>query len=920
MTIGGTPHELRGRRAECARLDRLVAGVRSGQGEVLVVRGEAGIGKSALLDHLVRQADGCRVARASGVESEMELPYAGLHQLCAPMLDLSERLPAPQREALAVAFGTAAGGPPDRFLVGAATLSLLAEQSDRKPLLCVMDDAQWLDQASAQALTFVGRRLLAERVGMVFGLRDPVTGPDWRGIPELTVGRLADEHAAALLDAVIPGRLDEHVRDRIVAETRGNPLAVLELPRGLTAAELAGGFGRPDARSLTSQIEQNFVRRAQALPSQTQRLLLTAAAEPAGDVQLLLRALAVLDVPVDAASPAEEAELIELGARVRFRHPLVRSATYRAATSADRRDVHRALAEATDPGADPDRRAWHRAHGAAGPDEDVAAELVSSAARAQRRGGIAATAAFLRRATELTPDPGTRASRALAAAQATLHAGAFETALRLLVTAGEGPVDAGRHARVDLLRAHIAFASGHSVDAPPLLLDAARRLEPHDVDLSRDTYLDAIAAATFAGRLATGTGLPEAALAARSAPQPQVRRKRDLLLDSVSTLFTDGYPAAVPLIKQAVQAFAEPDGTLEQDDQRWLWLAAVVAVHVWDDESWDVLTARHVRIARELGDLTELPLVLNSRLVLNLWSGQFQAATSLLTEIRTIQETTGIGLAPYGAIIQAAWRGTDDAAALIAASMDDALTRREGSGVLVSHWARALLMNGRARYQEALPSAQGATEFPEFGVANWALSELFESAVRSGRPELAAETLSRLTEMTEASGTEWALGVLARAKALLATGPAAEAGYREAIERLGRTRVRMELARAHLVYGEWLRREGRRQDAREQLRTAYEMFRTAGADAFADRSRHELAATGEAVDERARRTGDALTPQEAHIAELAGSGLTNAEIGARMFLSQHTVEWHLRKVFTKLGITSRRQLRPAGDTSPGLAG
>lgn len=912
MAVGRPAPELRGRRSECARLDHVVAGVRSGEGQVLIVRGDAGIGKTALLEYLVGQSESCRVARAAGVESEMELPFAGLHQLCAPMLNLSDRLPQPQRDALAVAFGLEFGGPPDRFLVGAAVLSLLSAASESQPLLCVIDDAQWLDHASAQALTFVGRRLFADRVGLVFAVREPVTGPEWRGFPELVVGGLSDRHAGTLLDAVVPGRLDEHVRDRIVAETRGNPLALLELPRGLTAGELAGGFERPDARPLASQIEQNFARQVQTLPPDTQWLLLTAAAEPVGDVPLLLRALAVLEVPVSAAAPAEAAGLIDLGARVRFRHPLVRSAAYRTADPTDRRRAHQAIAAAIDPDLDPDRRAWHHASGASGPDEDVAAELVSSADRAQHRGGVSATAAFLQRATELTPDPAMRANRALAAAQATLRAGAFESASRLLVTAGEGPVDDLHQARVNLLRAQIAFVSGHSLESGPMLLAAARRLEPLDLDLARDTYLDAIAAGQFAGRLAGGVGLKSAAQAARAAPTPDRLRKRDLVLDGVATLFTDGYPAAVAPATRAVRAFSGADSSADQDDLRWLWMASLLAVNLWDEESWEALTTRHIRIARELGDLNELPLVLNHRVLLNLFSGEISAAAALVAEIRTINDATGVGLTPYGAICLAAWRGRpDESTALTSAARHDAMSRGEGGGFATTHFADAILLNGLAKYEQALASAREATAFPaELGIASWALPELIEAAAHSGRPDQAADGFERLGRMAQVCGTDWALGVFARSKGLLTkTRAAAESAYQEAIERLSRTRMRMELARAHLVYGEWLRREGRRQDARVQLRTAHKMFSTAGVDAFVDRAAHELAATGEAVSERSGRASDSLTAQESRIAELAGAGLTNAEIGAEIFLSQHTVEWHLRKVFTKLGITSRKQLR-----------
>ncbi len=912
MASGAAAHELRGRRTECELLDRLVARVRSGHGQALLVRGDAGVGKSALLDYAVTRSTGCRVARAAGVESEMELAFAGLHQLCAPMLDLRDRLPGPQREALDVAFGYSAGSPPDRFLVGVAVLSLLATVSEDGPLLCVVDDAQWLDQVSAQTLTFVSRRLLAERIGVVFAVREPAAELVWRGLPELSVGGLANEDARALLDSVVPGRLDEKVRDRIVAETRGNPLALLELPRGLTAEELAGGFGRPDAQPLASQIERTFARRVLTLPAPTRKVLLTAAAEPVGDVTLLLRATSLLDLPISAAAPAEAAELIELGSRVRFRHPLVRSAIYRAATPAHRRDVHRALAEATDPALDPDRRAWHRAHATVGTDEEVAAELVSSADRAQSRGGVAAAAEFLRRATELTPDPAMRAMRALAAAQAELRSGAFETALKLLLVADEGPADELHQARVQLLRAQISFASGHDMAAPRLLLEAARRLEPLDSGLARDTHRDAMAAAILAGGLADGAGVLEVAGAVHAAPNPVPPRPGDRLLDSLAVLFTDGYDAAVPLAKEALRAFRAEDAATASD-LPWLWLAAITAADFWDDESWSILTARHVQAARDVGNRSDLPLTLNSLVFVHLFAGERAAAASLVAEIQAIGEATGSGLAPYGALALAAWRGNEaEAVPLIEASMADVVARGEDAGIMVTHWARALLLNGLTRYSDALTAASAAADHAlESAAAYWSLSELVESAVRSGRPELAARAYERLAATTRATGTAWGLGALARCGALLATGDAADALYRQAIEHLGRTRLRMELARTHLVYGEWLRRENRRQEARDQLRSAHTILTAAGADAFADRARRELAAAGESIDERATGASDTLTAQEANIARLAGSGLTNAEIGAQLFLSPHTVEWHLRKVFTKLGITSRRQLRPS---------
>jgi DNA-binding CsgD family transcriptional regulator/tetratricopeptide (TPR) repeat protein len=913
MTSGAAARQFRGRRAECAVLDRVVADVRSGRGRAMVIRGEAGVGKSALLAYVVGRSSGCRVARAAGVESEMELPFAGLHQLCAPMLDLRDRLPGPQREALAVAFGHSAGTPPDGFLVGVAVLGLLAAVSEDGPLLCLIDDAQWLDQTSAQTLAFVARRLLAERVGVVFSVREPAAAPAWRSLPELIVRGLTNGDARALLDSAVPGRLDAQVRDRIVAETRGNPLALLELPRGLTAAELAGGFGRPDAQPLASKIERTFAVRMRSLPEPTQKVLLAAAAEPLGDARLLRLATKLLELPASAAAPAEAAGLVHLGSRVRFRHPLVRTAIYRAATPADRRDVHRALAEATDPAVDPDRRAWHRAQAADDADEDVAADLVGSAERAQRRGGVAAAAEFLRRATELTPDPATRATRALVAAEAEMRCGAFETALKLLLTADEDPADELHGARVNLMRAQIAFASGHDMAAPRLLLEAGRRLEPLDSELARDTYRDAMGAAVLAGGFADGSGVLEVARAVLAAPRPARYRPGDLLLDSRAVLHIDGYSAAVPLAKEALAAFRTED-TSGVRDQPWLWLAAVTAADLWDDESWAILTARHVRVARDVGDLSVLPLILNSLVYVHLFSGDRVAAASLVAEIQAIEEATGVALAPYGALALAAWRGDEATAApLIETSMADVVTRGEDSGVMVTHWAQSLLLNGLGRYQDAVPPARSATEHPiESAVVYWALSELIESAVRSGQPELAAGAYQRLSATARACGTEWALGVQARAGAQLASGRTAEVLYGQAIEHLGRTRIKMELARSHLLYGEWLRRENRRRDARRQLRTAHDMLTASGADAFADRARRELAAAGESVAERATRASDSLTVQEAHIARLAGGGLTNAEIGAQLFLSPHTVEWHLRKVFTKLGITSRKQLRRSG--------
>jgi DNA-binding CsgD family transcriptional regulator len=905
------PAGLVDRWAEREELDRLVAGVRGGQSRVLVLRGEAGVGKTALLEHLAATAPGCRIARAAGVESEMELPYAGLHALCAPLLDRLDRLPGPQRDALRTAFGLVAGPPPDRFMVGLAVLSLLADVAEERPFICIVDDAQWLDRVSAQTLAFVARRLLAERLALVFGVREPTDEHVLDGLPELVLGGLPAEDARQLLDATIPGPLDERVLDRILGEAGGNPLALLELPRGLKPIAVAGGFGLPGEQPLAGRIEQGFVRRLEPLPAETRRLVLLAAAEPVGNVTLLWRAAALLAIGPDAAGPAQAAGLVEIGARVRFRHPLVRSAAYRSAAPPERREVHRALAAATDAELDPDRRAWHRAYAAEGPDEDVAGELERSAGRAQARGGLAAAAAFLEQATALTPDPAQRGLRALAAAEAMLRAGAFDAALVLLATAGEAPLDPLASARADLLRAQIAFASRHGSESAPLLLAAARRLAPLDDALARETYLEAFSAARLAGA-ATDAAAAVSHAVRQLPPPPGGPGLVDLLLDATAARFTDGYADGVPVRQRAVRAFRTRDLTVEEG-LRWLWLASSEAAELWDDESWAILVARHVDIARAAGALGALPLTLHSRAVAYVLAGELAAAASLVAELDAVQQATGTVLAPYAALTLTAWRGrAAEFGALLDTTLGAIAARGETTGMLVAQWAQAVLANSLGHYDEAIRAAREAAEHPhQPSLASWSLGELVEAATKSGQTRLAAQAFARLAPATGAAGTDWALGIEARARALLGGGDEAERSYREAIERLGRTRLRGELARAHLLYGEWLRGGERRADAREQLRIAHDMLASAGAEAFAERARRELAATGETVRRRTAATHDVLTPQETQIARLAAGGHTNPEIGAQLFISPRTVEYHLRKVFGKLEISSRKELADA---------
>ncbi len=912
MASRGPRSLLRGRRSECETLDRLVEDVRAGRSSVLALRGEAGIGKTALLEYVRDNASGCRIARAAGVESEMEMAFGGLHQLCAPYLNRLDRLPGPQREALATAFGLTAGTPPARFLVGLAVLSLLADVADEKPLLCLVDDAQWLDRVSAQTLAFVARRLLAEPIGLLFAVREPSVDLDLTAPQQLHVGRLSDGDARALLDSVTPGRLDERVRDRIVAETQGNPLALLELPRGLTAAELAGGFGRPDARPLANHIEQSFLRRVRALRADTQQLLLIAAAEPVGDPALLERAAKRLGVEAPAAAaPAEADGLIVLGTRVRFRHPLVRAAAYRAAAPQDRQNVHRALAEATDPDADPERRAWHRANATTSPDETVAAELERSAGRAHARGGVAAAAAFLERAAELTPDPARRGSRVLAAARAKYQAGAFDAALELLDAAELSPLDDVDRARAGLLRGQVMFASRSASAGLPLLLTAGKRLEPLDPVLARDTYRDALYAALTAGRLPVGAREVDVATAALSAPPVPHPGRADLLLRGLAVVVTEGYAAGVPMLRRALNEF-RAEAVSREEGLGWLPLACRMAHDAWDFDSWSVLSARLVELARETGTLSVLPSALLLRLSNRVFAGELAVAESLAVEAVTIGAATGSRFfAQYATLVLEPWKGGEaETRRVVDAITQDPVLRGEGKVMTATQWASAVLYNGLGRYAEAYVAAEQGCEHPEeLGLSISSVAELVEAAARSGRPARASAAARRLGEMAQASGTDWALGTWAGARAQVSEGPAADALHREAIERLGRTEVRAVLARTRLVYGEWLRREGRRLDAREQLGIAYEMLGHIGARAFAERARRELQATGETVRKRIAAEHTVLTAQEAQIARLAGDGLTNPEIGALLFISPHTVEWHLRKVFTKLGIVSRRQIR-----------
>jgi len=904
---------LTGRGGDCEQLDRMLHRVRAGESSVLVIRGAAGIGKTALVDHCARGASGCRVVHVAGVESELELPFAALQQLCGPMLSSLPALPEPQQRALQIAFGLTTGSPPDRFVVGLAVLSLFAEVAAHQPLVCLIDDAQWLDEASSQVLGFVGRRLLAEAVLLLFAVREAGGARRFPDLPGLTIEGLADADARELLAATVAGPLDHQVRDRIVAETGGNPLALLELPRGMTRAELAGGFGVPTAGTVSGHVEERYRARINALPNPTRRLILLAAADPTGDATLLWRAARMLEVGPEAAETDDGAQLLEIGSRVRFRHPLVRSAAYTAASQDDRRRAHLALAAATDRDVDPDRRAWHLAVAATGPDEVIAAELERTASRAQARAGLPAAATFLQHSAALTPEPSRRAERALAAAYANAQAGAYEDALGLLAHVEADAVDDLQLARAEQLRGQIHWAARPGAEAPVALLNAAKRLEPLSVALARETYLHAWTAATIAGPLAEPGGhLVDVSRAARAAGAADPVRPCDLLLDGLIALVLDGREGAASDLRRAVDAFVS--GAVAVDDWlQWGLLVQTASIALWDVESYLVLSSRQIEVARESGALSPLSIALGGRGAVLTWCGDFAAASALADERDAVNAVTGSQLATSHDMFLAGYRGRPaEALLLVSRTIADVVGRGEGWPVQMANWSTAVLYNGLGQYEDALAAAEAACEETYLVVGTQvALPELIEAAARAGKSALAEEAMGRLSAMTAIEGADWAAGVEARCRAVVSQRAEAEHWYREAIDRLRRTPLRPDLARAQLLYGEWLRRENRRVDARQQLRIAHDTFVEMGADGFAERARRELVATGETVRRRTPDRANVLTPQEAHVARLACDGRRNSDIGAELFLSARTVEWHLRKVFTKLGISSRRELKDA---------
>ena len=898
-----------GRTSECRRLDEMLAQARDGRSAVLVIRGEPGIGKTSLLRYAARQASGLRVVEVEGVQAEQELPLSGIQRFAAPLLEALGEIPEPQQNALRVASGISPGDTPDRFLVAVAVLNLLAAIAAKRPVLCLVDDAQWLDAQSLGALGFVARRLGADAVEMVFALRAPTTTPALDGLPGLSLDGLEELDARALLSRVMPGRLDDRVRDRIIGETRGNPLALQELSRGMSRSERAGGFPPLRTGGLTGRVEERYLRRVARLPEPTRRLILLAAAEPLGDAALLWRAADRLSLEPGALAPATEAGLVEIDDRVRFHHPLVRSAVYRAASASERRCVHEALAQACDPGLAVDSRTWHRGLAAAGPDESVAADLERCAGRARDRGGLAAAAAFLERATALTPGPALQAGRALAAAEASFQAGEFEAAQRLLATAQSGALDGFQQARAALLRGHAAAVSRYGNDAAALLLEAARRLEPFDVSLARRAYLTAWSGAVTAHHLGGASVLLEVSQAIRVLPPlPPDPHPLDLMIDAFALLVTDGHAAAMPLLRRA------SDGVMQlavEDVVRWGWHVGGVRTAMWHDEAITVYE-RQVRLVREAGALAELPIHLQALALERAWRGDLPGAGRLAAEAESISTSTGNEVPPFARLRILALQGREaEAVSLIDLVVRDGTKWGQGIAVMTARWADAVLNNGLGRYERA---ATAAGEVVRHGIlpwlSMWARCELIEAAVRTGDTGVARDALAGLVATTRPAGSCLALGIEARSRALL-EGDDAEPSYRDALDQLARSGNRTELARGQLLFGEWLRGQNRLREARERLWVAEKMFTEIGMEAFAERTRKELVAAGAKPHVHRTEPRADLTPQEEQIARLAGDGLTNAQIGAEFFLSPRTIEWHLNRVFGKLGIGSRDALDAA---------
>ncbi|MFI5728515.1 AAA family ATPase [Kribbella sp. NPDC051587] len=875
------------RQQELQAIEALTQGAAAGHGGAVVVLGEAGIGKSTLIETVTERLDGWLVLRADGTEFERDLPYAALHQLCSPVIEARTGLPDVQRQALESVFGLAAGTTPSPLMVGLAVLGLLNEL--QQPLCCVVDDVQWIDAGTRQALAFVARRISSEGIALILAGRPD--GAGFSDLPQLPLTGLDEKEAQALLRSTGRAGLDSDVLDRILAEAHGNPLALLEFD----------GASGGQRRGVVEELEAEFTRRVRRLPEATQLLLSLAAAEPVGDLGLLRRAAKRLDLTLAAAAEAEDEELVMLGPRLRFRHPLVRSAAYQSATPGVRRRLHAALADATDVETDPDRRAWHRAHAVIDTDEEVATELTQAAERTQLRGDFASAAAFLERAAQLSPEPVEQAARLLAAAGLRLKLGTFSEAGELLTQAERRPLDAAQRAQVKLQRATIDVYVTRSPEATAALVSAAPDLGPED---ATGTYIEAFSSAMFIDRMPGRLRQLGARIRAQ-VPPCENPRPADLLLTALLDQAMLPVDEAVPAMCRAVDSFR----TAELADPWWMELACMMALDLRDSEATDEISAHQVELARRQSALAILPQALKFQAVTKTMFGRFDEAEAELAEAAAIDEAAGSLSLAFADVILAAWRGNTEEFDEVRASIQNRVERDE---LVAELYAAAVLRNGLGDYTAALEA--GLTAYAERELGSYVIwpfdSELVEAAARAGQPEAAAPALDQLARLARTNPTPWAVAHHLLAQALLdPTSPDTDSRFQEAIDLLAQTDVRAQHARARLAYGEWLRREGRRAEARVELQAAHESLSAMGAAAFAERAARELSATGQ----RPRRDGtnplDNLTAQERLIATKVAGGATSKEVAATLFLSPRTIDTHLRNIFRKLDITSRRQLR-----------
>jgi DNA-binding CsgD family transcriptional regulator len=916
--LGGAPLKLVGREAERARLQCLLEKARKGLSAAMVVRGVAGIGKTTLVDDLGQSAAGFRTLRIAGIESELELPYAALHALLLPHLERADRLPGPQRDAIGTAFGLVSGPAPNPFLVGMATLTLLADVAQSAPLLCTVDDAQWLDQASAQVLAFVARRILADQIVVVLCVRDPVAGGDrFEGLPELYLGSLGEPESLALLVERV-GRIDRRVAQRVLSASGGNPLALIEFAGELSPAQLVGDSLVDEPLSLSARLEAAFARRVQALPASAQTVLLLASACTSGEPWRLWQAAAALGIHPDEALESELAEYLSLDEPIGFRHPLVRSAIYGSATPSQRRQVHQALAQVTDHVSDADRWAGHLAAAAPHPDERVAAEVERAAGRAHARGGYPAEATLLVRASRLTPDPARAAARSLAGAEAALLGGDAPRALAILGDAEGSLSTPWLRAESLRVRAGSLAAVGRLAEAPYAFATAAKALEPLDPRAARVAWVGAVSSVVFTGGRAQDITTEEIALGGLAAPFAPGDRPTvdDRLLEAFAVRFTAGYVPAAPMLRDVLTEMSAADHPSDTFPGQTL-LVMLAAQDLWDAGLAELVLRRLVRRQRDESALLALHfayIVLQRNAT---WAGRLGAAATHGAAAAEIEAALGGHTFPDVAGLETAALRGDEAAVRARADELRAIADLTGIDQLVvaSQLGCSVVAVGRGHYGEAMAAGRSVFDEDPVGYGTQVLPDLVEAAARAGDAGLAIAALERLTERAETSGTPWALGLLNRSQGVSSAGPAADAHFVAAVDFLGRAAQPLDLARAHLLYGEHLRRDRRPAEARDHLQQAYDMFATMGIDGFIDRTGSELQAAGGQVRPRTRTIPTRLTPQEAHVARLAASGATNREIAAETYISQATVAYHLTKAYRKLQVSSRRQLARALATS-----